>query len=77
MLNLLTGANRDYTGNVKFDETDIRNISGDSLFQLMSVIYQDVFIFDATIEENITMFGSHDDAMLADAIRKAGLTGKN
>lgn len=74
LLNLLTGANRDYTGNVKFDETDIRNISGDSLFQLMSVIYQDVFIFDATIEENITMFGSHDDAMLADAIRKAGLT---
>lgn len=74
LLNLLTGANRDYIGNVKFDETDIRNISSDSLFRLMSVIYQDVFIFDATIEENITMFGSHDDAMLADAIRKAGLT---
>lgn len=74
LLSLLTGANRDYIGNVKFDETDIRNISTDSLFRLMSVIYQDVFIFDATIEENITMFGSHDDAMLDDAIRKAGLT---
>lgn len=74
LLNLLTGANRNYMGNVKFDDTDIKNVSSDSLFRLMSVIYQDVFIFDATIEENITMFGSHDDAMLGDAIRKAGLT---
>lgn len=74
LLNLLTGSNRDYIGNVKFDDTDIKNISSDSLFRLMSVIYQDVFIFDATIEENITMFASHDNAMLDDAIRKAGLT---
>lgn len=73
-LNLLTGANRDYKGSVCYDDTDIRDVSSDSLFRLMSVIYQDVFIFDATIKENITMFGSHDDALLDDAIRKAGLT---
>lgn len=74
LLNLLTGSNRNYVGSVKFDDTDIKGISSDSLFQLMSVIYQDIFIFDATIEENITMFGRHDDAMLGEAIRKAGLT---
>ncbi len=74
LLNLLTGSNRNYVGSVKFDDTDIKGISNDRLFQLMSVIYQDIFIFDATIEENITMFGQYDNAMLDEAIRKAGLT---
>lgn len=74
LLNLLTGGTRNYIGSVKFDDIDIRNISGDSLFRLMAIIYQDVFIFDATIEENITMFGSYDDAVLGDVICKAGLT---
>ena len=49
LLNLLTGNNRTYTGSVKFDDTEIKGVSGDSLFRLLSVIYQDVFVFDAQI----------------------------
>ncbi len=74
LFNLLTGVNRDYSGSIRFDDTDIKDVSDDSLFQLISVIYQDVFIFDATIEENITMFSQHDNTMLDEAVRTAGLT---
>lgn len=74
LLNLLTGMNRDYSGSIRYDGTNIRNISGDSIFDLVSVIQQDVFIFDATIRENVTMFGPHDETALEDAIRKAGLS---
>lgn len=74
LFNLLTGSNRNYTGSVTFDGAELKDVSDDSLFQFMSIIYQDVFIFDATIEENITMFGHYDTALLEQAIRKAGLT---
>ena len=40
----------------------------------MSVIDQDVFIFDAAIAENISMFHPCSDAALQDAARKAGLS---
>jgi len=74
LINTLTGANRDYTGHIKIDGTDIKDISSDSLFQLMTIIYQDVFIFNATIKENITLFNTYDDTLLSQAICKAGLS---
>ena len=73
LLNMLSGANRGYTGAVLYDGQDIRNISGERLFELISVIHQETFLFDATIEENITLFRPTDKAVLEDAIQKAGL----
>ena len=73
LLNMLSGANRGYTGAVRYDGQDIRNISGERLFELISVIHQETFLFDATIEENITLFRPTDKSVLEDAIRKAGL----
>ena len=73
LLNLLSGAKRDYTVSVRYDGQDIRNISGERLFELISVIHQATFLFDATIEENITLFRPVDRAVLEDAVKKAGL----
>lgn len=74
ILNLLSGINRDYAGQIKFDDTDIKDVSGDSIFELVSVIHQDVFLFDATLKDNITMFKPVREDILQDAIRNAGLT---
>ena len=41
---------------------------------MSNFIMQSTFVFDATIEENITMFGRYDAARLDEAICKAGLT---
>lgn len=73
LLNLLSGAKRDYTGSVRYDGQDIRDISGERLFELISVIHQETFLFDATIEENITLFRPVDRVVLEDAVKKAGL----
>ncbi len=73
LLNLLSGAKRDYTGSVRYDGQDIRDVSGERLFELISVIHQETFLFDATIEENITLFRPVDRAVLEDAVKKAGL----
>ena len=73
LLNLLSGAKRDYIGSVRYDGQDIRNVSGERLFELISVIHQETFLFDATIEENITLFRPVDRAVREDAVKKAGL----
>lgn len=74
LLNLLSGSIRDYSGIISYDKLSIREISNESLFELVSVIQQDVFIFDASIRDNITMFCPSSEEELREAIWKAGLT---
>ena len=40
---------------------------------LIDMSKQEVFIFDATIQENITMFQNYESNSISDAIEKAGL----
>ena len=73
LLNLLAGVSSNYSGTILFDDLEIRDISYESIAELVSVVYQDVFIFDASIRENITVFGLFDEAMLEQAIKKSGI----
>lgn len=73
LLNLLIGSHSDYEGAITFDGVDLRDISTDSLFGLVSTIQQDVFVFDATIEDNITMFKDFSSEEIASAVDKAKL----
>lgn len=49
LLNLLMGAWGGYGGSVTIDGQELREVSGDSLYDLMSLIGQNVFLFDDTI----------------------------
>ena len=73
LLKLMLGYMTEYEGKVCFDDTDVRDIDLDSLYDQLSIIQQDVFLFDSSIKDNITMFGEFEDAALADAIQKSGL----
>ena len=73
LLKLMLGYMTEYEGTVCFDDTDVRDIDLDSLYDQLSIIQQDVFLFDSSIKDNITMFGEFEDAALADAIQKSGL----
>ncbi len=56
LLNLLIASRNDYSGSIYYDDTELRHITGNSLYDMVSVIQQNVFIFDASIRDNITMF---------------------
>ncbi len=56
LLNLLLAAYDGYTGTIRYGQTELSKISSSSLYDLVSMIQQNVFIFNATIRENITMF---------------------
>lgn len=74
LLNLMLGGYTDYEGKVWFDDSELRDIASESLYDLVSVIQQNIFIFDSTIENNITMFRKFDAALVQSAIEKAGLS---
>lgn len=73
LLNLFLGSYDSYRGSVTIGGREIREADTDSLYALLSIIQQNVFVFDATIEENITMFKAFPEEAIEDAIRRSGL----
>ena len=74
LVNLLMGSSNDYQGSICFDARELRTIAAESLYGLVSVVQQNVFIFDDTIRNNITMFRQFDEKLVQQATEKAGLT---
>ena len=56
LINLLMSSYSDYKGNILFDNTEMKNISPESLYDVVSMIQQDVFVFNSSVKNNVTMF---------------------
>lgn len=74
LLNLVMGSFSDYTGTISYDGTELHALRGESLVALTSVIQQNVFTFDASIRDNITMFRDFPQSEVDEAMRRAHLT---
>ena len=74
LLHLLMAAYRDYEGTIRIDGSELREISSKSLYELVSMIEQNVFVFDASIRDNITMFRDFPVADVDRAIALSGLS---
>src|SRR6201984_193511 len=70
---LLQGINRDYTGFVKIDGADLREINLRHLRQSLGVVLQDNFLFRGTVRDNI--IAGRPGLTLADAVNAARLVG--
>lgn len=75
MLRLLMGHFTRYEGEILFDGTELRDISIDSLYDVVSIIQQNVFLFDSSIRNNITMFKDFPEDKYRSAVELAGLSG--
>ncbi|MBO0996116.1 ABC transporter ATP-binding protein [Bacillus sp. SD088] len=73
LLNLLMGYYDNYDGRILLDDTELREIDPSSLYQLISMIQQEIFMFDTQIENNIKLFKSYSDEHLQKAISMSGL----
>ena len=73
LLNLLMAAHDSYSGEICYDGTELRNISSESLYELVSMVQQNVFVFNASIRDNITMFREFPKEEVGRAIRLSGL----
>lgn len=73
LLNLLMGGYDGYEGSITIDGHELRGVDAGSLYDLVSLIDQSVFLFDDTIRANVTMFRNFPDEAVDDAVRRAGL----
>ncbi len=74
LLHLLMAGSADYRGQILLDGTELRNITPESLYEMMSVIQQNVFVFNASIKDNVSMFREFPQRELDEAIRHAHLS---
>lgn len=73
LLNLLLAENTGYRGSVLLDGTELRELSPEALYELMSVVQQNVFVFNASIRDNVSMFREFPQEALDEGIRRAHL----
>ena len=74
LLSLLMGADGGYTGSIRIDGRELRQVDTDSLYDLMSLIGQNVFLFNDTLWRNITMFRDFPAEQVRKAVKESGLT---
>ncbi len=74
LLRLLMASYDNYSGTVAIDGNNLRDISCESLYELISIVEQDVFVFNASVRDNITMFREFEKVDVDRAIEAAGLS---
>lgn len=74
LLNLLMGSSSNYQGEICIDSVSIKNIESESLYQLMTSVQQNVFVFNDTIRNNVTMFHEFPDKEVTLALERSGLS---
>ena len=74
LLNLLMGSSSNYQGEICIDGVSIKNIESESLYQLMTSVQQNVFVFNDTIRNNVTMFHEFPDKEVILALERSGLS---
>ena len=75
LLNLImSGAcGAEYSGSILWDDTDLKDSSSDSFFDQVSSIDQNVFVFNSSIKDNITMFHDFPEEEVNEAVRRSNL----
>ena len=71
LLNLLMGSSSNYQGEICIDGVSIKNIESESLYQLMTSVQQNVFVFNDTIRNNVTMFHEFPDKEVTLALERS------
>ena len=73
ILNLLMASSKNYQGEILYDGKELKTVSTGSLYDLVSIIQQNVFVFNSTIRDNITMFSEFPEEEIDRGIEKVEL----
>ncbi len=73
LLNLLMASHSTYSGEINYDAYELGHISSESLYDVVSMIQQNVFVFNDTVLNNITLFRQFEKNDVIRAIERSGL----
>ena len=74
LIKLLMRYYKDYNGDILIDNKDIHKIFSNDLYKNMSMIQQNVFMFDDSIKENIKLFANYSDEAVLNICDRSGLS---
>ena len=72
LIKLLIGYYGDYEGKISFDGVNIKEVNIEELNRMISVIHQNIYMFDKTIKENICLYKEFSEENLNNALRLSG-----
>lgn len=73
LMNLIAMIYDDFEGRIAVDGVDYRDISEKSFHDKVAFIYQDVFLFEDTIKNNITLYKDIEKEQIEYAVKVCGL----
>lgn len=73
LLNLLQGYYDEYCGSILLNKENRKQFSAESIAVRIGKIDQDLFLFDDTIRNNITLYQSFEEEQIREALKRAGL----
>ena len=74
LIKLLMRYYKDYDGDILIDNKDIHKVFSNDLYKNMSMIQQNVFMFDDSIKENIKLFANYSDEEVLSICDRSGLS---
>lgn len=74
LIDLLSGFYDDYSGSIKINGQELKDIDRKSLHSTISYVSSDPYIFDSTTKQNLQLANMHaDDYLLGDILKKVKL----
>lgn len=74
LLKLLRKYFNSYSGNINVDGINLKELNTNNFYAKIANVEQNVFLFDDTIKNNITLYQNYSDDEVLFAIEKAGLS---
>ena len=74
LIKLLMRYYKNYTGDILIDNKDLQKIFSYDLYKNISMIQQNVFMFDDSIKENIKLYSDYSDEEVLEICNRSGLS---
>ncbi|WP_291565559.1 MULTISPECIES: ABC transporter ATP-binding protein [unclassified Clostridium] len=73
LIKLMLGYYSDFSGNIKFDGNSIKNLNIEQLNKMISIIHQNVYMFDKTIKDNICLYKEFSEEQINNVLKLSGV----
>lgn len=69
---LIVGYYADYSGEIKYDNKEIRDVNIEKINKMISIIHQNVYMFDKNIRDNICLYQSFSNDNINEILQLSG-----
>lgn len=72
LIKLMLGYYSDFSGDIKFDGNSMKNLNIEQLNKMISIIHQNVYMFDKTIKDNICLYKEFSEEQINNVLKLSG-----